>query len=402
MNCSFCGNYTEKIEDCVGGLPFCSELCQIQGNPDLMKTAGKKKSNTKARKQPKKPISKGFEGWPIDVKYFNGLCWFERDRIHMLDYSDVEDGSNSEEVLEIFDVPIESPAYPGKGIRAKVFIPKGTTIGYYGGYYRQDGIAECDNKAAAYVLRPKYAPSGMIIDAGTGGNLLRMINDPHGSGFEANVETLAQELTIDEKFAVWTAAFVTKKDVLSGEELFFSYGKTFFDYEDGEKMDDNVKDHLHFSSLYRSMFSAIARDNIIVNRDNFVIQSKTGRNTFVKFAYLSFNDVKCKLQLATFGTDIRFQITCNGDNVSAYVFEFNVAKSEFLSGYATPTGPFMKGRTVFNGQPEKIITIEINNRNHFAQLTSGGKTETFGSLLNMYKHWALTIFLGGNSKIKIL
>ena len=168
--------------------------------------------------------------WPDNVIRKNSLLW--DDGINSYEYSlEPKFGSNMKKYIEMFKVPIEHPAFPGLGLRAKKNIKTNTLVGVYGGYYRKDNSG--DPRGNAYIFNVGEPENGMVVDGKHVGNITRFINDPTGyEGKSVNIKVEYIDLETEEGRLVYTAAFTTIKNVKKGEELFYSYesgGSSYWD-----------------------------------------------------------------------------------------------------------------------------------------------------------------------------
>jgi hypothetical protein len=120
--------------------------------------------------------------------------------------------------LEIFDVAPNHPAYPGRGVRTTEEIPDDTVVAFYAGALRLGSWAP-DNP---FVFGVEPVEKDFVIDGSRIGNVTRFINDPMGTGCEANLA--AEDTSISVKgLSIYCVQFRTMRKIAAGEELFFSY-----------------------------------------------------------------------------------------------------------------------------------------------------------------------------------
>lgn len=152
----------------------------------------------------------------MSVSFTNSIHARSKYGIWSYSLSLLPNGDAPEKYLELFDVPFEHPAFPGKGVRAKKDIPKDTCIGYYAGDQLEPGT---DTKGNNYVF--EYKDCGMkMMDGEKRGNLTRYINDPIDTEKQPNVNVLTYCI---EEAGLVTSEFRTCKKVKKGEELLYRY-----------------------------------------------------------------------------------------------------------------------------------------------------------------------------------
>jgi len=119
--------------------------------------------------------------------------------------------------LEKFKVEPGHPSYPGSGLRATADLPAGTVIGDYAGVWIPDQVL-VDSTPYSFGVGVNSA-----VDALNYGNLTRYMNDPRGTGREANVKPKEVELRAG-KTRLLTVRFTTTRAIEKGEELLLFYG----------------------------------------------------------------------------------------------------------------------------------------------------------------------------------
>jgi hypothetical protein len=104
--------------------------------------------------------------------------------------------------LQIFD----TRSVRGKGLRVLEDVACGSVVGDYGGVYRHGEVTSTN----AYTFG--VGDHGWVVDAEFHGNLLRYVNDPHGTGHAANVraETVCYYA---RGISLMTVRFITTMDV---------------------------------------------------------------------------------------------------------------------------------------------------------------------------------------------
>lgn len=154
------------------------------------------------------------EGWPPDIRYANSIFYHNgRDEL-----KEEKLPSLLVDQLKIFWVPPNHPAYPGRGVRTTVAIEKGQDVAYYAGIYRPGAVAP-DNP---YVFGVQPLEKDMVIDALMCGNITRFINDPRGTGRDANL-TADDMIVSGHRMELRSVVFSASRDIEPGEELMFSY-----------------------------------------------------------------------------------------------------------------------------------------------------------------------------------
>jgi hypothetical protein len=120
--------------------------------------------------------------------------------------------------LQIFD----TRSVRGKGLRVLENVACGSVVGDYGGVYRHGEVTSTN----AYTFG--VGDHGWVVDAEFHGNLLRYVNDPHGTGHAANVraETVCYYA---RGISLMTVRFITTMDVAAGSEFFLDYGPLYFE-----------------------------------------------------------------------------------------------------------------------------------------------------------------------------
>lgn len=123
--------------------------------------------------------------------------------------------------LELFVLLPGHPAYPGMGVKAKEALPEGTEIGYYTGVMTPNWFLEQDNNNA-YVMVASPDPYKLVVNAKRVGNITRFINDPRGTGREANVKSgwVIKGRDPNKLYFILINAI---SDIAAGEELLLRY-----------------------------------------------------------------------------------------------------------------------------------------------------------------------------------
>lgn len=158
------------------------------------------------------------------VKYCNSVLFHRGDKV-----IECKLGVYQLDNLEIFDLPRGHPGWnPVKlqrGVRPFRPIPADTIVGFYAGVYRPGSFAD-ENP---YVFGVQPIELDLVIDALVVGNITRYINDPKGTGHEANLE--AEDVIIQQgAHTVRCVQFRSLREILIGEELLFEYEATVKGY----------------------------------------------------------------------------------------------------------------------------------------------------------------------------
>lgn len=156
------------------------------------------------------------EGWPEkNVEYYNSLLYQKGvDRIAEFKLPELQLSN-----LEVYNVPRDHPAYPGRGVRVRhSVIKKEEDVGYYAGFYRPAMVAPNNG----YLFDTYNKDKNMVVDAFLCGNETRFFNDVRGTHREANL------VAVDASFALgtvtlWTIVFTAARDIQVGEELLINY-----------------------------------------------------------------------------------------------------------------------------------------------------------------------------------
>lgn len=155
------------------------------------------------------------EGWPENVEYYNSLLYQKGvDRIAEFKLPELQLSN-----LEVYNVPRDHPAYPGRGVRVRHrVIKKEEDVGYYAGFYRPAMVAPNNG----YLFDTYNKEKNMVVDALLCGNETRFFNDVRGTHREANL------VAVDASFALgtvtlWTIVFTAARDIQVGEELLINY-----------------------------------------------------------------------------------------------------------------------------------------------------------------------------------
>ncbi len=182
------------------------------------------------------------EGWR-NYKCGSDTDWFTNDGVKYANSIFVCKGSKTIECkldvclldhLGLSDLGKNHPAFPGRGVFAKHFIPSESVIGFYAGILRPGGWAK-DNP---YVFAVEPVENDFVLDANDVGNITRFINDPVGSCFKANL--VAEDVAImTSGITIRCVQFRATCDILIGEELLYSYeqGREGYWHRDPELME---------------------------------------------------------------------------------------------------------------------------------------------------------------------
>lgn len=216
------------------------------------------------------------------VRYANSILYHVGDKI-------VECTLPTAELdkLELFDLPQNHFAYnkhcSTRGVRAKEQIPPDTVVGFYAGIYRP-GLFSSENP---YVFTVHPQKLDLVIDASKIGNITRYINDPRGSGKEANLE--AEDMPIQSKsHSIRCVQFRTTKPIEANEELLYTYEASTTGYWDTFQTKD--KNNIEVVDL-----TTILPDTIPIKRESI-----NPNNTIVK---LEGNSVRLESSLIESGIE---------------------------------------------------------------------------------------------------
>lgn len=160
------------------------------------------------------------------VRYSNCILFHRGDRV-----IECKLGSYQLDNLELFDLPRDHPGWSAKsvqrGVRPIRPIAGDTIIGFYAGIYRPGSFA--DENPYVFGLQPSELD--LVIDGLLVGNITRYINDPKGTGKEANLE--AEDVVIKQgSQSIRCVQFRSRRDILIGEELLLEYEASVKGYWD--------------------------------------------------------------------------------------------------------------------------------------------------------------------------
>lgn len=151
------------------------------------------------------------------VKYCNGILFHKGDKVIecKLDVHHLND-------IELFDLQRGHPAWSSgksqRGVKAIHVIPADVIVGFYAGIYRPGSFAP-ENP---YVFDLQPSNLDLVIDALLVGNITRYINDPKGTGKEANLE--AEDVVIQNgTHTIRCVQFRSLREIQIGEELLVEY-----------------------------------------------------------------------------------------------------------------------------------------------------------------------------------
>jgi hypothetical protein len=128
--------------------------------------------------------------------------------------------------IEIFNVPPDHSAYPGKGVRATRSIPANSQIQAFGGVFRK--IVDLPNVNLWCFEVSHVDHQGIyVVDALEVGSEMRYINDPKGTRVPPNVKAYDVEFAVGNGEKIYTVIYHSLTKIRKGEELLIDYGAAY-------------------------------------------------------------------------------------------------------------------------------------------------------------------------------